>query len=229
MAAAVASALPGARDVTVVDGGSSDGTVAAARSAGARVVTAARGRAVQMNEGARLASGDVLLFLHADTVLPAGYAERVAHALADPAAVLGAFDFLAHGSWRSSLVTFFANLRWRVMRFPYGDQAIFVRADTFRRVGGFPDLPVMEDWEFVRRAKRLGRVAVVPVPAPTSGRSWEEHGFTKAAAVNGAVVAGYVAGVDPARLARLRSRLAPHADAWRGRRREDREAPSDRL
>ena len=213
IADAVSSALPGASEVIVVDGGSTDGTPVVALAAGARVAYAPRGRARQMNAGARMATGEALVFLHADTTLPAGYADRVREALATPAVVLGGFEFLAIGTWRSRWVTSFVRLRSRAMRFPYGDQAIFVSAKDLPRARRIPDLPVMEDWEFVRRAKRLGRVVVAPEIATTSGRAWEQHGYFPVALVNASVVAGFMAGVDPERLAAWRRRIVPRRGA----------------
>jgi rSAM/selenodomain-associated transferase 2 len=213
ISAAVASALPGAHEVVVIDGGSIDGTATAAAGAGALVGSAPAGRARQMNEGARLATGDALVFLHADTTLPAGYADQVRAALAAPGVVLGAFEFLAVGTWRSRWVTSFVRRRSRAMRFPYGDQAVFLRAETFRDLAGYSDLPVMEDWELVRRAKRLGGIVILPDVVTTSGRAWEQHGYLRAAFVNASVVVGFVVGVDPQRLAGWRRRIGPSGGA----------------
>ncbi len=203
---AVASALAaGAAEVLVVDGGSTDATVAEAEAAGARVLSAPQGRASQMNAGAAAASGGALLFLHADTTLPPGAAALASGVLAGPGVVAGAFDYaVGTPTATGRLVSTLGRARVRLTRHPYGDQALFVSARTFRDLGGFPDLPTLEDWEFVRRLKRLGRVEVLREPAVTSMRAWERRGLLRATAVNAAVIAAYRLGVDPETLARWR-------------------------
>jgi hypothetical protein len=190
-------------EVVVVDGGSSDATVETARSLGADVLTCAPGKARQMNAGAEAATGDVLLFLHADTRLPKDFAGHIRQALERPDAVAGAFEFCVDAPPRSlRIIERLTNWRARRLHMPYGDQGIFVRADVFREIGGFPDLPIMEDFELMRRLKRQGRIAIAPVPAPTSGRRWLELGVLRTTLINQLVIVGYFLGVSPERLAR---------------------------
>lgn len=167
-------AVPALSEVIVVDGGSGDRTVEAARVIpGVRVISASRGRGAQMNAGARIASGDVLLFLHADVELPFDAARWIHDAMADCAVAAGAFRTwtIAEGgrSWAAPFLHL-ADLRSRYTRLPYGDQALFVRAEAFRRLGGFPELPLMEDLEFSRRLRRVGRIRTVPATVRVSGR-----------------------------------------------------------
>jgi hypothetical protein len=202
----------GVDEIVVADGGSTDGTGRKAAAAGARVIDAPRGRASQMNEGARLAKGDALMFIHADTVVPPHAAQLVRATLRDPDVVAGAFDFaVPPGGMLERIVTVGARARCRLTGYPYGDQGLFLRSRTFRALGGFPVLPVMEDWELVHRLRRLGRVAVCREPAVTSARAFRTHGLALASAVNVAVIVAYQLGADPHRLARWRRRLASRA------------------
>lgn len=166
-------AVPGLAETIVVDGDSRDRTVALARERPVRVLSAPRGRALQMNAGAAVAAGDVLLFLHADCALPREAARAVADALVDPETVAGAFRTwtVADGRppWFAPLLHV-ADVRSRISGLPYGDQALFVRADVFRRAGGFAQLPLMEDLELSRRLRALGRVRTVPEVVQVSGR-----------------------------------------------------------
>jgi rSAM/selenodomain-associated transferase 2/rSAM/selenodomain-associated transferase 1 len=209
IARAVRSAVDGgAHEVIVADGGSRDGTRQAAAKAGARVIDAPRGRARQMNAGAAAAKGDILLFLHADTLLPPSFSAEVRRALTDRAFVAGAFTFGTDCEARGmAFVERTVGWRSRQLGMPYGDQAQFVRADVFRALGGFPDLPVMEDYELMQRLRRLGWVAIVPEVALTSGRVWDRDGVVLTTAVNKASIWGYRLGVPPKWLASLRSRL----------------------
>ncbi|GAC1342860.1 MAG: TIGR04283 family arsenosugar biosynthesis glycosyltransferase [Myxococcales bacterium] len=178
----------GFAEVIVVDGGSSDATVAVARAcAFAQVLSSARGRAAQMNAGARTARGEVLLFLHADVSLPAGAARLVADALEDPGAVAGAFrtwHVADGGPSRLGPLLHLADLRSRYTGLPYGDQALFVRRSAFERAGGFPEQPLMEDLELSRRLRRLGRIARVPACVRVSGRRFLAHPIRAALAAN---------------------------------------------
>lgn len=192
----------------VVDGGSEDDTVAIAQALGVKVVTAPRGRASQMNAGARAATGEILLFLHADTFLPLGGERVVRQTLQPPldarraVPVAGAFEIaiaapLPSLRWIERLVNW--RSRWRQM--PYGDQAIFVTAETFWELGGFPEQPIMEDFELIRRLRRRGRIAIVAPPVVTSARRWLKLGVWQTTFINQAIVIAYLLGVSPARLA----------------------------
>lgn len=202
-------ALAGAGDfhqVIVVDGGSSDGTVSIARAhPGVRVLETERGRARQMNAGAASATGDVFLFLHADVTLPENAASLITQALADPAVVAGAFRTwtVADGgaSWLAPLLHL-ADLRSRTSGLPYGDQALFVRADVFRRAGGFPELSLMEDLALSRRLRHAGRIRTVRANVCVSGRRFLERPIYYTVLVNVFPLL-YRLGVPAERLARL--------------------------
>jgi rSAM/selenodomain-associated transferase 2 len=164
-------------DIIVVDGGSRDRTVERARTfPGVRVESAPRGRASQMNHGARLAGGDVLLFLHADASLPPDAMMYIEQAFADARTVAGAFrtwHVAEGGRWAPWL--HLADLRSRYSGLPYGDQALFVRREPFWKAGGFPEQPLMEDLELSRRLRRLGRIAIAPASVRVSGRRFLAH------------------------------------------------------
>ncbi len=198
-------AVPGLAEVIVVDGGSRDQTRELAQARPVRVLGAPRGRARQMNAGAAAAIGDVLLFLHADTTLPADAASHVARALTDPATIAGAFRTwtIADGTrpWFAPLLHL-ADVRSRVTQLPYGDQAMFVRADAFRAVGGFPDQPLMEDLELSRRLRMRGRIRTVPARVEVSGRRFVARPIATALAMN-LFPTLYRLGVSPARLVAL--------------------------
>jgi rSAM/selenodomain-associated transferase 2 len=192
-------------EVIVVDGGSRDATVARARAgATARLLVAPRGRASQMNAGARAASGNVLLFVHADVRLPDDAVRRVEEALSDSRVVAGAFRTwtVSEGrSWLSPLLHL-ADLRSRYSGLPYGDQALFVRAEVFRQAGGFPEQPLMEDLELSRRLRRLGRIRIVHSRVTVSGRRFLARPVFYTLAVN-LFPALYAAGVSAATLKRF--------------------------
>lgn len=164
---------PDVDEVIVVDGGSRDGTVAAARAAGAEVALSPRGRARQLNAGAALATADALVFVHADVWPPEGLGARVLAALSDPGVVGGAFvtwtSLEGAPSWLGPLVHL-ADVRSRVTRLPYGDQAMFARRRDLEAVGGFPDQPLMEDLELSLRLRRRGRLARLRPAVVVSGR-----------------------------------------------------------
>lgn len=190
-------------EVIVVDGGSRDGTPGIAAAAGARVVSAPRGRAAQMNAGAAASCGVILLFLHADTRLPPGWPAAVRGLLGDPGVSGGAFSFATDSPSRGlRLIAAGAAWRGRLLGAIFGDQAIFTRSEAFAALGGFPAQPLMEDWEFVRRLRSRGAVVVLPQKAVTSARRWETRGTVRTSLVNAVITAGYLAGVPPTRLAR---------------------------
>ncbi|MDA2923784.1 TIGR04283 family arsenosugar biosynthesis glycosyltransferase [Acidobacteria bacterium AH-259-L09] len=187
----------------VADGGSVDKTVEVARSFGAKVVHSPRGRARQMNAGAKAAKGGLLVFLHADTRLPEGFDNHIRGIMNQSNAIAGAFELQIDApSPGLRIIEKVANWRSRRLQLPYGDQAIFLRADLFREIGGFPDLPIMEDFEFVRRLRSQGRVVIAPAAALTSARRWQKLGTLQTTLTNQAVVLAFCLGVDPSRLAR---------------------------
>lgn len=197
-------------EIIVVDGRSEDATAAVAASHGARVVVSAPGRGRQMNAGAAIATGDVLLFLHADTALPVGFTGHVARAMAgpDPAPgiVAGAFGLRIDAPNRSfRLIEAAVNRRSRWLGLPYGDQAIFLRTETFRAVGGYPVADAMEDFAMVRRLRRLGRIGIAPESVTTSARRWLRGGIWRTTLMNQVCVWAWLAGVSSSRIASWRS------------------------
>lgn len=189
----------------VVDGHSEDTTPTIARSLGATVLTCPPGRARQLNHGQAHASGEVLLFLHADTLLPHRFDRAIRRALSREGVVAGAFGLSIDGRGASlRMIESLANLRSRFMQMPYGDQAIFVRSEVFRSVGGFADLPVMEDYEWVRRVRRHGKVVTCGVNVTTSARRWRLHGVWRTTLRHQLILAAYHLGLSPRRIARWR-------------------------
>jgi rSAM/selenodomain-associated transferase 2 len=197
--------LEGRWEIVVSDGGSTDATpdIAAAHLLRPRVVRAPRGRAAQMNAGARAASGDVLLFLHADTRLPDGAYAELVRAVADPAVQGGNFALRFDGGDRFSRVLGAWYALQRRARVYYGDSAIWLRRDAFERLGGFRALQIMEDYDLVRRMERSGRTACLPGPAVTSARRWQRLGLARTIASWVVIRWLFIAGASPARLARL--------------------------
>jgi uncharacterized protein len=194
-------------ETIVVDGGSRDATAETARRYGALVLAAEPSRSRQMNVGAAAATGDILLFLHADTRLPEGYDGHVREVLSRPGAIAGAFA-LALDSPRLSLrlMATVANWRSRYLGTPYGDQALFLATETFRAIGGFPELPIMEDVALVRRLKPRGRIVILPVAVVTSARRWLKVGVWKTWLVNQMALGAYLLGVAPRTIARFYNR-----------------------
>jgi len=189
-------------DCWVVDGGSVDQTVELAIVSGARVLHCTGGRGAQLNLGARHAAGDTLLFLHADTQLPPDFEGEVESVLSQPGVVAGAFPLdIASADWRLKLVMWGTQHRSRWLQLPYGDQALFLKRSTFEATGGFPLLPIMEDFVWVRSLQRLGRIALAQSPVLTSDRRWKRLGLVQTTIVNQLMILGYFAGVSPQRLA----------------------------
>jgi len=187
-----------------VDGGSGDATVAvAARFPEVRLLASPRGRARQMNAGARAARGDVLLFLHADTLLPDGALAAVEAAVSDPGVVAGRFDVrFDNPRPMFRMIAWFMNQRSRWSRISTGDQAIFVCREVFEALGGYPEMPLMEDVELCRRLRHRGRIAALRLRVTTSARKWEREGALRTILLMWALRFLYMAGVAPDRLHR---------------------------
>lgn len=196
---------PGA-ELIVVDGGSADRTRERAASL-ARVLRAGTCRGEQLDAGARAARGRILVFLHADTRLPADAARALRTALARPGAVGGCFRFTvdppAEPFSRWQLLEAAVRCRTRWFRTATGDQALFVPREAYRRVGGFPPWPLFEDVELVRRLRRIGRFVPAEAPVRTSRRRWEARGFWRTVAMHLALRAAFGLGIGPERLADL--------------------------
>ncbi|HTI49405.1 MAG TPA: TIGR04283 family arsenosugar biosynthesis glycosyltransferase [Planctomycetaceae bacterium] len=201
--AAIASARAGGADeILVVDGGSTDGTLELARSADV-VLSGTRGRARQQNAGAERSRGDVLLFLHADCRLAMGACEQIRSALADPAVIGGCFcQRIDAMGWRYRVVERGNLLRVLVSGWMYGDQGLFIRREVFERLGGFPEVRLMEDWLLSRRLVRAGRTAVLPGPLLVSARRWQQAGLVRQTLRNWLLLMLASAGVPPDNLAR---------------------------
>lgn len=190
-------------EVLFVDGGSNDDSPGLARAAGFAVLTAPRGRAMQMNAGAAATQGDTLLFLHADTQLPTGAAVAIEAALRDGRHVWGRFDVYidgrSHWLW---VVAALMNWRSRLSGIATGDQALFVTRAAFAQVGGYPAQVLMEDLELSRRLKRLSRPACLHLRVRTSGRRWESRGVWRTIVLMWWLRVRYFFGADPDALAR---------------------------
>lgn len=188
-------------EIIIVDGGSHDQTLTIAQDAGAVIVCTAPGRAHQLNTGAQYATGDAYLFLHADTQLPQNWQHWITQTLQNPHNIAGAFE-LAIATDRPGirLVEWGVQVRSRLLQLPYGDQAIFLRAATFQQLGGFPDLRIMEDFQFVKRLQSLGHIAIVPAKVITSGRRWETLGVFRTTLLNQMMILGFYLGIAPERL-----------------------------
>jgi uncharacterized protein len=208
-AAHIAATLDRARkgsphEIVVVDGGSADATFVVAKGSGATVIHSKPGRARQMNAGAARATGNVLLFLHADTLLPDNWKHVVHETLGRPGVVAGSFGFrIAEAFTGRWLVERTTNLRSRWLQNPYGDQAQFMPRALFEELGGFADLPIMEDYEMNQRLRRRGRLATSSAAAITSGRRWKKLGLIRTTLINKIVITGFHLGVCPHKLVRF--------------------------
>lgn len=189
-------------EVIVVDGGSEDETVAIAESFGYKVLSSPRGRAIQMNTGAAVSTGNILLFLHGDTILPANFPTMIFAAVQKPGIVGGAFELAIDAKIRGiKFVEKMVNWRSHFFSLPYGDQAIFIKSEIFHKIGGFPIQPIMEDFVFIRQLKKIGKIVIIPTTVITSGRRWQRLGIVKTTMINQLMILGYYLGVSPEKLA----------------------------
>ncbi len=190
-------------DLVVADGGSTDGTVDLARNHGARIVEAVRGRGPQMNAGARVLRTRWLCFLHADTRLDSAALADLERTVRDPDACAAVWRLAidAPGFWYRTLEAG-AWMRDRLCGFPYGDQGLLIRRDRFKAIGGFADVPILEDVAMVRTLRRQCRVLRLASAVHVSPRRWQREGPYRAWLRNSVLLAAYLAGVSPLRLAR---------------------------
>lgn len=195
--------LDGEDEVVVVDGGSSDDSRSVAVQHGARLVPSRRGRGIQLAAGAAAASGEWLLFLHADTLLGPDWREAVERHMRVAPHAAGYFRFrLRSDAWQARLVESGVWLRVALFNLPYGDQALLIRRDLYDRVGGYKPLPLLEDVDLVRRLGRR-RLRALPAAAWTSAVRWQQDGWFARSVRNFACLVLYLAGASPERIARL--------------------------
>jgi rSAM/selenodomain-associated transferase 2 len=193
----------GADEIVVSDGGSRDGSLALARELGVRVIDTERSRARQLNVAARATDSEILLFLHADTTLPDGARSLIEQAL-DGGAIFGGFRLrFLEDEPRLRVCAAMINFRTLRTRCPWGDQAQFTTRAQFERVGGYPDMPIMEDYEMARRMRASGPTAVLPAHVLTSGRRFLEKGVLATAVTNWKIITAYHLGVSPAELRKM--------------------------
>lgn len=189
-------------ETIVVDGGSQDNTVAIAQPLATKVLRViGKGRAGQMNAGANIAQGNILLFLHVDTQLPPGFIKLIVETLKRPNIVVGAFELAIEGADKSlRWVEILVKMRSHLFSLPYGDQAIFISKQAFIESGGFADMPIMEDFEFIKRIKHQGKIAIAPAAVTTSGRRWQKLGVWQTTLINQLIIAGYYLGISSKKL-----------------------------
>jgi hypothetical protein len=196
-------------EVIVVDGGSIDATAELARFQGAEVFQSEPGKAIQMNTGAAAAAGDILVFLHADTLLPEGFSHQIAATLNQRGVAAGAFRLSIDSSAAGiRFIECMTNLRSRFLQLPYGDQALFMKKSLFDEIGGFPQMQIMEDFILVRRLRHKGKIVIVPKAAVTSPRRWLHLGILKTWLINQLIIMAYYLGLPSERLTRIYRREA---------------------
>ena len=195
----------GGTEIIVVDGDPAGITIKVARHTGVKTAISGKGRGKQINLGAALADGEILIFLHADTLLPPDALELIQTAMDDSSCVAGAFDLAIDSEWPVfRLIEKAASIRSRLTRIPYGDQAIFMRKRNFQDLGGFRDIPIMEDVEIMQRIKkRKGKICILRKAVRTSPRRWEKEGIVYTTVRNWILLSLYLCGVKPESLVRF--------------------------
>ncbi len=198
--------LEGDREVILVDGGSTDRTVRMIEEAGpgVQLLHSVRGRAGQMNRGAAAAKGGILLFLHADASLPAGALRLIENAFGRDDCIGGGFSLaIDDGAPIYKLIAYFSNLRARFLGQLFGDQAIFIRSEVFERLGGFEEIELMEDMDFSRRARKMGRMIQLPDRVESSARRWKRNGVWRTIWLMQKIKLMYFMGVSPGKLKKM--------------------------
>jgi len=190
-------------EILVVDGGSTDQTRDIAASFPVQLLSSPAGRGVQQHLGALAARGEILLFLHADTLLPGNWTTHVLEILARPRTAAGAFRLGIDSQEKGfRLIEFGANLRSHLLQKPYGDQALFMLRETYFQAGGFPDWPLMEDVALVRQLRKIGRIRLARARVTTSARRWKRLGLVRTTLRNQLIQVASLLGISPGRLAR---------------------------
>jgi rSAM/selenodomain-associated transferase 2 len=193
-------------EIIVVDGGSTDRTVQEVLVRGVRLIKSEPGRGQQQHRGAEAAAGDILLFLHCDTVLPDTFPDDIRCILQEENVAAGAFRLNIDGDGRGfRLIEAGVQFRSKMFSFPYGDQALFMYRETYFAVGGFPRQAIMEDVALVHRLKKLGRIVLAQTHVTTSARRWQQHGPVKTTLINQLMLLGRAVGISPQQLARFYS------------------------
>ena len=191
-------------EIVIVDGGSQDDTAAIAQQAAKVITVVGKDRAGQMNAGAKLAQSNILLFLHADTRLPSNFIELISKTLKQPNTIAGAFELAIDATGLSlRLIEMLVKVRSRLFSLPYGDQGIFISKQSFIELGEFADLAIMEDFEFIKRVQKKGKIAIAPATVTTSGRRWQKLGVWQTTLINQLVIAGYYLGISPTKLGKF--------------------------
>ncbi len=192
-------------EVIIVDGGSTDNTVKSVEKKDFKlIISSLSSRSYQMNLGAKEAGGNILLFLHADTILPDNYWDSIENILAQPNTVAGAFRLQIDGKGLAfRFLETMINWRSHFFALPYGDQAIFLKASVFKKIGGFSSLPIMEDFELIKRLQKLGKIRIDSRAVITSARRWQKLGIWKTTLINQLVIIGYYLKIPPQNLAKF--------------------------
>lgn len=189
-------------EIIVADGGSSDDTVLKARQV-ATVIQSPKGRGVQMNAGARIASGNILWFLHADCRPHPDSISKMRQALMNPTTIGGGYEYnLDRNGLHFWLAVTLSNFKNHLFKLLFGDMGIFVRRNVFQQIGGYPEIPIMEDMEFCKRLKKAGKIVILPQRIETSARRWLEEGFVKNSLRSWILQSAWALGVSPRSLAK---------------------------
>jgi rSAM/selenodomain-associated transferase 2 len=191
-------------EIIIVDGDTNRSTLRAVSQEGIIKISGPKGRGAQMNHGAAIATGDILLFLHADTLLPSNAIETILAVTKAKKVIGGAFDLrIDAGGLPFRVIEAFVRMRTRIIRMPYGDQAIFIKRQCFHAFGGYPDIPIMEDVALIRKMKKSRKkIIIIPVPVKTSARRWKTEGLLYCTLRNWALLLLYSAGISPERIAK---------------------------
>jgi rSAM/selenodomain-associated transferase 2 len=192
-------------EIIVVDGGSIDNTVKLVSVLGINIIKSpVSGRAYQMNFGAKIAKGEILFFIHADSKLPENYVNLIHNSLANPNIVAGAFELAIDSKKRQfRIIEKLVNWRSHILSLPYGDQGIFIKKEIFEELGGFSNLPIMEDFELMRRLQKRGKITIIPAKITTSARRWEKIGIWRTTLINQLIIIGYYLKISPEKLKKL--------------------------